>query len=116
MTLTVSEEKRVQLLEAKLNEIQTNLNKLATRQQLIQLLSIRQSEIDDLLAEVNTLKVTNQGPQGPQGIQGSSGIDGIDGTALIDDNITTTTSTWSSQKLGDILQAIEDALVAINGE
>jgi hypothetical protein len=39
---------RIVLLEARLNEMQTALNNLATKQQMKQLLALRQADIDAL--------------------------------------------------------------------
>lgn len=47
---------RVEVIEAKLNEIQLALNALATKAQLKQLVNIRQAEIEDLKVRVTSLE------------------------------------------------------------
>lgn len=56
MAFTASEERRIRAIELKLNDIQTALNNLATREQLKQLLNIRQSEITELQEKVVELE------------------------------------------------------------
>lgn len=56
MAFTESEERRVRAVELKLNDVQTALNNLATREQLKQLLNIRQSEIAELQEKVVELE------------------------------------------------------------
>lgn len=47
---------RVEAIELKLNEIQTALNNLCTKRQMQALLTIRQTEIDDLKLRVENLE------------------------------------------------------------
>jgi predicted nuclease with TOPRIM domain len=47
---------RIEVIEAKLNDVQTAINNLASKQQLKQLLNIRQTEIDDLKVRVTSLE------------------------------------------------------------
>lgn len=56
MSLTATEEKRIQAIESAINDLQTALNALATRAQLKQLTNIRQNEIEDLKARVTALE------------------------------------------------------------
>lgn len=56
MAFTESEERRIRAIELKLNDVQTALNNLATREQLKQLLNIRQSEITELQEKVEELE------------------------------------------------------------
>ena len=56
MAFTAAEEKRIQAIEASLNDLQTAVNNLATKTQLKQLLNIRQSEIEELKSKVATLE------------------------------------------------------------
>ena len=56
MAFTESESRRIRAIELKLNDIQTALNNLATREQLKQLLNIRQSEITELQEKIEELE------------------------------------------------------------
>lgn len=56
MAWTPEEEARIQAIEAKLNEIQTALNNVASRAMVKQLVNHRQSEIIKLQEEVESLK------------------------------------------------------------
>jgi predicted nucleic acid-binding Zn-ribbon protein len=56
MAWTATEEKRIQAIELKLNELQEALNALATKAQLKQLVNIRQSEIETLKSQVASLQ------------------------------------------------------------
>jgi len=49
-------QERFLVIERKLNEIQTAINNLASKQQMKALLNIRQSEIEDLQTRVSTLE------------------------------------------------------------
>lgn len=67
MAWSSEETARVQAIETKINEMQTAINKLASRAQLKQLLNIRQSEIvelqqtvADLQSEVEALQAFHQ--------------------------------------------------------
>lgn len=53
---TISENRRIEAIETKLNELQTAANNLATKRQLKELLNIRQAEIEQLKEEVALLK------------------------------------------------------------
>lgn len=61
MALTSSEELRLQAIEQRLNQIQEALNQLTTKRQMKSLLNIRQSEINDLKSEIQTLQQTGGG-------------------------------------------------------
>src|SRR3989304_8545127 len=62
MALTATEDKRIQTLEKKLNELQDALNKLATKAQLKQLLLLRQTDIDQVKEDMEHLSETGVSP------------------------------------------------------
>lgn len=63
MALTVTEERRIQAIEKKLNELQTALNNLVSKRQMKSLLNIRQAEIEDLKTRVTALETQIQALQ-----------------------------------------------------
>ncbi len=56
MAWTDSETARVNAIESMLNKIQTVITKLASQAQLRSLSALRQTELNDLKADVETLK------------------------------------------------------------
>lgn len=61
MAFTTTEEKRIQTIEAKLNEIQTSLNNLANKKDLKTALFVLQRQVTDLSNLINQFKQTNLG-------------------------------------------------------
>lgn len=61
MAFTDAEEKRIAAIEQMLNNLQVAINNLASKQQMRQLLLIRQTEVDELTQRIETLEtqVTN---------------------------------------------------------
>lgn len=53
---TDAETARIELIEKVLNNLQTVVNSLLTKQQFRQLLLVKQKEIDELRAEINSVK------------------------------------------------------------
>jgi hypothetical protein len=62
MPITITEDLRIGSIEKKLNELQSALNKVATKAQLKQLLNIRQSEINDIQDILQTLDTSGVSP------------------------------------------------------
>lgn len=56
MAWNSEEEKRIQLIEEKLNQIQLAMNSLVNRQTVVQLTNIRQREIIELQEKVASLE------------------------------------------------------------
>ena len=56
MAWTPTELLRIEAIEAKMNQMQTAMNNLATKRQLLQLLNIRQAEIEQLKTDYAALE------------------------------------------------------------
>ncbi len=60
MSLTQTENGRIQSLEKKVNDLQTALNNVSSTKQMKTLLTIRQAEIEDLKTRVSILETQIQ--------------------------------------------------------
>lgn len=56
MALTTAETERIEAIETMLNNLQTAISNLASKQQIRQLILIKQQEIDELTARVASLE------------------------------------------------------------
>lgn len=67
MPLSAAEELRIQAIETMLNKLQTAVNNLMSKQQMRQLLLVKQKEVDGLTSRIATLESQIQTLQGSLG-------------------------------------------------